>query len=134
MNIPASTPSNQGVVAQIEAFRRQPLLSESFPLQLPNGAVVPAFNAKCAHCGQTVESAMVHGRVVTSLETVRTVVAQAYCAPCQRLIPVRGRFRTIGDRFQFEFPYTHGMWHVLTKPQNASTLARKLMEWLRRGH
>lgn len=100
------------VAAQIASFRRDPPLHGSFPLQLDNGATVPEFIANCGHCGQRIDPAMVRGRVVTSLPTVREVAAHGYCVSCQRLIPLTGRFRAVGASVQFEYPDGSGHWRV----------------------
>ena len=97
---------------QIASFRRDPPLHTSFPVTLPNGAVVTGFNAQCGTCGETVDPAMVHGRLFLSLPTVQTIDANAYCVACQRLIHVDARFRAVDDTYQFEYPNEHGQWRL----------------------
>jgi hypothetical protein len=104
------------LAAQIASFRSDPPLHRSFPLRLGNGARVPAFDATCGHCGRQVDPEWVHGRILDSLPTVKTLTANAYCARCQRLIPLEGRFRESGSGFQFEFADGAGAWRAITHP------------------
>lgn len=116
--------------AMVAAFRGDPPLGKQFPLTLSNGNVVPNFTARCAHCGRPVDPDMVRGRVLDSLPTVKTIVGNAVCVPCQRIIPLNARLRTIGATFQFEYSDNSGRWHTVCKSCDAKgwrNSARKLL-------
>lgn len=120
MTIEATTTRDPRADAMVTVFRRDPPLGQCFPLTLSNGNVVPDFTAKCAHCGKPVDPDMVHGRVVDSLPTVKTIFGSAVCKPCQRIIPINGRFRTIGASFQFECSDNSGRWYTVRKQSDAN--------------
>lgn len=101
------------VVRQIASFRRDPTLRGQFPLTLINGAVVKGLEAKCAQCHQPIDPEFVHGRVLDSLPTVKTLDVNAYCVPCERLIHIDVRFRAVDDTYQLEYPSGHGPWRTL---------------------
>jgi len=112
------------VTRQIASFRCDPPIHGRFPLTLINGAVVKGLEARCANCSQTIDPEYVHGRVLDSLPTVKTLDVNAYCVPCERLIHIDGRFRAVDDTYQFEYPNERGQWRILRN--EPETPVRKL--------
>lgn len=112
------------VAARLASFRRDPPLHTSFPLQLANGATVPEFTATCGCCGNAVDPDWVHGHILESTPTVRTLEASAYCRACQRLIPLNGRFRAVGGGYHFEFQDLEGAWRKVGTPASGSPAQR----------
>lgn len=131
-NPPPEVSRSPQAAAQIASFRTDPPLHQSFPITLPNGAVVPGFEITCGHCGKPVDPDWVHGRIVEVLPTVKQMAANAYCAPCERLIHLDGRFRAVEQTFQFEYPDDNNRWHVL-KHDPAPGLLNRLTRFTTKG-
>lgn len=117
--VAASESRSPQIAAQIAAFRTDPPIHVNFPLKLNNGAVVPAFTARCGHCRQQIDPDWIHGRVFDSLPTVKTLDANAYCRPCARFFHYDVRFRAANDSVQMECANGRGGWSTFRQKPNS---------------
>lgn len=116
------------IAPQVQSEGERPLLSQSLPIQFPNGQRVESLTMMCPDCRREVRD--IRASVSIFPKDVASVSAWARCPACRRKLTNHFRIRAGGQSFQLEEIHD-GFVRVYQVPVRQSILQRVCAAWKR---